>query len=430
MKKTFYIILAGLLAACLFSCMKQDDIYKDFVVPGGLKYPQKVDTLIVRSGFNRLEIAWPKTVDPSVVKARLFWNSEQDSLEVDMTTVVDTARVVLENIPEETYTFSVYTYDAQGNRSMVAEQGGMPYGEKYLTSKSLKYITSAAMLTSTYAVFNFSDKVADLQYCEFTYTSTSGEEKTVTVAPDAKNINIPDYLNGAPYRIRCIYKPVKGIDEIAGEWDESSDNLPIEVLDLPKAPWRYCQLPGDTPRYGGWGLDIYAIWNNSTGDIWASPQYLYPRNTQLTIDLGYTVTLSEMQIWHRIPYETYDGSGLRNFQVWGSTDPATDGSMDGWTLIGEFQAPKPSGYQPDGSPGPVTDEDNDYWINHNVYKFVANDNVPDPNIPLRYFRMVLQEMFGSYGKTDEETFNTVFVLAEITLRGSFTSLEERNQYVN
>lgn len=39
MKKALYIVFAGILAACLFSCMKQDDIYKDFVVPGGLKYP-------------------------------------------------------------------------------------------------------------------------------------------------------------------------------------------------------------------------------------------------------------------------------------------------------------------------------------------------------------------------------------------------------
>lgn len=430
MKKTIYILLAGFLAACLFSCMKQDDIYKEFVVPGGLKYPQKVDTLLVQSGFNKLSISWPKTVDPSVVKARLFWNAGQDSLEVDMTSVTDTARVVLEDLAEENYTFSIYTYDAQGNRSMPTEQTGMPYGEKYLTSKSLKEITSASMLTTTHAIINLSPAVADLQYCEITYTSTSGEEKTITVDAAAKSVQIPDFKNGAPYKIRCIYKPARGVDEIPGEWIEYSDALEKEVLDLPKQTWQYCGLPGDTPRYGGWGLDLYALWNNSAGDIWASPQWQYPRNTRFTIDLGYTVSLSELQIWHRLPYETYDGSGLRNFQVWGATNPSTDGSFDGWTLLGEFQAPKPSGYQPDGSPGPVTAEDADYWANHNVYKFVANDQVPDPEIPVRYFRMVLQEMFGNYGKPEADTFNTVWVLAEITLRGSFTTLEERNKFVN
>jgi hypothetical protein len=44
--------------------------------------------------------------------------------------------------------------------------------------------------------------------------------------------------------------------------------------------------------------------------------------------------------------------------------------------------------------------------------------------------MVLQEMFSTYGKTEEESFNQVFVLAEITLRGTFTSLEERNKFVH
>lgn len=430
MKKALYILFAGIIAACVFSCMKQDDIYKDFVVPGGLKYPQKVDTLIIRSGYNKLEVCWPKTIDPSVVKARLFWNAGQDSLEIDMTAVQDSVKLILEDLTEGSYSFSVYTYDARGNRSMVTEQAGIPYGDKYLTSKSLKEITSAAMVTTTVANFGFSSTVADLQYCEFVYTSTSGEEKTVTVEPNDKTLQIPDFKNGAPYKIRCIYKPARGVDEIPGEWIEYSDALEKEVLDLPKQTWQYCALPGDTPRIGGWGLDLFALWNNSTGDIWGSPQWSYPRNTHFTLDLGYTVTLSEIQLWHRVPYETYAGSGVRNFQVWGATAPATDGSFEGWTLVGEFEAHKPSGYQADGSPGTVTAEDNDYWINHNVYTFVANDKVAGPNFPLRYFRMVLKDMFATYGKSDADTFNESFVFAEFTLRGTFTTLEERNKFVN
>ena len=412
--------------------MQQDDIYKEFVVPGGLKYPQKVDTLIVRSGYNKLEVLWPKTVDPSVTKARLFWNAGLDSLDIDMTSVIDTARVILDNIPEGLYTFSVYTYDAQGNRSMAMEQSGQPYGEKYLSGRSLKEITKASMLTTTCAHFDFSSAVADLQYCEFCYYSTSGEEKTVIVEPDAKNLRVLDFKNGTPYKIRCIYKPAKGNDEVAGEWVENTEPLDIEVVNLPKGPWKQYALPGDTPRIGGWGLDLYSLWDNITnniGIIWASPQFDYPRNTRFTLDLGYTVTLSELQIWHRLPYETYTGSGLRNFQVWGSTNPATDGSFDGWTLIGEFQAHKPSGYQADGSPGPVTAEDEDYWANHNVFKFVENDKVTDPHIQLRYFRMVLQDMFATYGLSYEDTFNNSFVLAEISLKGTFAALEDRDKYV-
>ncbi len=431
MKIKIYFFLTVLLAVCFFSCKKQDEIYKKYALPGGLTYPQKIDTLIIRRGLNRLEIAWPKIMDPSVVKARLFWNAGLDSLEVDMTTVTDTARVILENLPEESYSFFIYTYDAKGNRSMVTERAGIPYGQKYLNSRSLKEVTSAAMLTPTVANFNFSPAVTDLLYCEISYTSTSGEVKTVVVNPNAKSIQINDFQNMTPYKIRCVYKPKDCVDEIPGEWYESKETLPKEVLDLPKGSWQYFWLPGDTPRYGGWNLDIYALWNNRTNseDIWASPQFSYPRNTRFTIDLGYTVTLSEIQFWHRLNYETYAGSGLRNFQVWASTNPASDGGLDGWTLIGEFQANKPSGYQPDGSPGPVTDTDKDYWANHNIYKFVATDKVTDPRMPLRYLRIVLQEMFETYGRTDEETYDKVFVLTEITLRGTFTSLEERNKFV-
>ncbi len=429
MKKAIYVIFASLLAACLFSCMQQDDIYKEFVVPGGLKYPQKVDTLIVRSGYNKLEVLWPKTVDPSVVKARLFYNSGLDSLEVDMISVVDTARVILDNIPEGLYTFSLYTYDAQGNRSMAMEQSGQPYGEKYLSGRSPKEITYATMLTTECAYFDFSPAVADLLYCEFQYTSTSGEEKTINLDPEATSIMVEDFKNGSPYRIRCIYKPNKGVDTVAGEWTESSDPLEIEVISLPKGTWKNMALPTDTwlsyaslPQYvfenlwnGQLTGDGYSCWASNVGDkvIWFS------------IDLGYTVSIQSLQLHHRLPWERYTGAGVRRFQLWGSNDPAPDGSWDSWNLLGEFETKKPSGYEPDGSVGTITAEDQDYFDNHNVYTLEKTDLVTDPFQTVRYVRFKLLDAFSTYGNNNPVNY----VIGEITIFGTFASIKERNKYV-
>ena len=432
MKKTIHLFLvAGLVLVSLFSCMKQDDIYKDFVVPGGLQDPQRVDTLIVKNGFGKVQLIWPKAIDPLVVKTRIYWNNRQDSIDVDMAAVEDSARIIIDNLLEESYTFTAVTFDAKGNKSVDVEAVGNPYGTIYINSKSPREVKTAAMLTSTVANFTFSNATADLAYSEFKYTSTSGEEKTVVLDTETNKLQVDDYDNSKPYAFRSVFMPENGFEAVSSEWSESEGELSIEVVDFPKQYWRLVTLPGDQ-WMGSFGTSIQALWNNSAGDIWASQQWVDPRNTYFTLDLGYSVSLAEVQLWHRVPYETYDGSGIRNFQIWGSMEPNPDGSWDSWTLLGEFQAYKPSGFLPNGLPGPVTAEDNDYWINHNVFKFVPTDKTPNPGMRVRYIRVNLQEAFVTYQKelNGETPYNDIFVFAEITFRGSFGSLEERNQFMN
>ena len=86
MKKSLFIRIAFvvILLVSMLSCSKQDEVYKGFVVPGGLKYPQKADSLLVQAGYNRLLVSWLAPIDPSVTKAKVFWNSGLDSLEVNL----------------------------------------------------------------------------------------------------------------------------------------------------------------------------------------------------------------------------------------------------------------------------------------------------------------------------------------------------------
>jgi hypothetical protein len=346
-----------------------------------------------------------------------------------MTTVTDTAKVIMENLAEGLYTFSVYTYDANGNRSMVMEQSGQPYGEKYLSARSLKVITYATLLTKSCALFNFSEAVADLQYCEFHYTTTSGEEKTITLNPDATSIMLEDFKNGSPYKIRCVYKPKKGIDAVTGEWIENSDPLEIEVRSLPKSPWKNLALPTDTwSSYANLPQYVFEnLWNGQlTGDgyhCWASP--VVDKVIWFTIDLGYTVSIQSIQLHHRLPYERYAGGGVRRFQLWGSNDPAPDGSWDSWTLLGEFETKKPSGYEPDGSVGAITAEDQDYFDNHNVYTLEETELVPDPFQNVRYVRFKLLDAFSTYGNNNPVNY----VIGEITIFGTFASITERNKFI-
>jgi hypothetical protein len=64
-----------------------------------------------------------------------------------------------------------------------------------------------------------------------------------------------------------------------------------------------------------------------------------------TISLGGgTWQLSRLKLWQR-PGSTYayQAANVRNFDVYGSTDPNPDGSWDSWTLLSTFENVKPSG---------------------------------------------------------------------------------------
>src|SRR5690606_24549100 len=82
-------------------------------------------------GLNRVKISWPKGPDPSVVKARIFWNVFADSTEIPIEPSMDTVSCMIDNLPEGNYSFVIVTYDKAGNRSVPLEVFGNTYGEKY-----------------------------------------------------------------------------------------------------------------------------------------------------------------------------------------------------------------------------------------------------------------------------------------------------------
>lgn len=429
MKKFYTIIIALVALICVPSCKDQDEIYKDFVVPNGYRYPQKADSLKAFSGYNRLLVQWYKSVDPSVTRAKLFWNTGLDSMEVELSSFpTDTVKVYVEGLEESTYTISVFTYDSKGNKSVPAEISGSAYGPSLASSLVDREITKAGMVTSTLANFVFSKASSELVYSELRYLSTSGEYKTIKIMPETTSLQIDDFDNSEPYSFRSVFLPKKGIDIIEKDWYTNEGTLPEDVIELPKGPWTHLKLPTDT--YSAWGglsdlFQVRKLWDGnlrSDNNIWASPEV--PKDMWFTIDLGYSVSLRRMQMFHR-SIEVYSGDAIRHFQIWGSNDPNPDGSWDdSWTLLGDFEPYKPSGYNADGTPGPVTAEDLDYWTNTNEF-FFDPEVTPDAYKEVRYIRVRLLDSFNSFAN---KTATAYYVFGELTLHGMMTNLEERNKY--
>lgn len=211
LKGRFILLFSLLLCSiCLsYSCKKMDDSYKKYVVTGGLTYPGKATTPEVFAGRGRVKLSWLRGTDPSVVKARVFWNNFLDSVEVTIPPTGDTISTIIENLAEQQYTFDIVTYDKQGNKSVAAEVLGASYGAIYQSSLLSRPITQVAMQDEGVAIITWgAPNINGGAYAtEVSYTSLSGSQasKQFLVKEDISGIS--DIKPNVPFKYRTIYLP-------------------------------------------------------------------------------------------------------------------------------------------------------------------------------------------------------------------------------
>ncbi|HUP11971.1 MAG TPA: DUF4998 domain-containing protein [Niastella sp.] len=126
----------------VFSCSKWDD-YKKYTVGGETIYPGTLDSLKVLSGKGRVRVSGLLNADPTVSVVKIFWNTNKDSLVYEIKRSVTGNRFEQTiTLPESVTTFTVYTYDLEGNRSVPVYVVGKSFGDTYRRSLTNRYITS------------------------------------------------------------------------------------------------------------------------------------------------------------------------------------------------------------------------------------------------------------------------------------------------
>lgn len=157
----FYIV--ALLVLIISACTKMDDYKRKYTTGGSIAYPGRMDSVKVFSGKNRVKVTGLFTSDPKIVKYRVFWNSRQDSIEVPVTRTagVDTAKLIIPNLPEGLMSFQIRTYDAQGHISIPIDTAAYVYGDLYQSAITNRAIADASMQNDGSALINWGDVSAD-----------------------------------------------------------------------------------------------------------------------------------------------------------------------------------------------------------------------------------------------------------------------------
>lgn len=168
---------------------------------------------------------------------------------------------------------------------------------------------------------------------------------------------------------------------VRDRWLNYSDTLyttlkPLYETILSKSFYRSVSLPTDVgQQYSGTSLS--KMWD---GDIINWPNISLTNtgtvgSQWVTFDMGQSAILSRIVIWNYPEYLNsgrmyYYGGNLKKFEIWGSDNPAADGSYTNWKLLGSFDSKKPSG----SAYGVQTAEDYTFANNGISYTFPAGGN--------------------------------------------------------
>ena len=119
--------------------------YTKFLEGGEIEYTGKIDTVAVLAGDGRVAVTGRFGSDPKVVNCRIYWNLRADWVEVPVDLSQSNQLYKIIELPENSYSFEIMTYDKLGNSSIPVTATGSSYGDSYKSSLSNRLINSAGL---------------------------------------------------------------------------------------------------------------------------------------------------------------------------------------------------------------------------------------------------------------------------------------------
>ena len=345
------VILVSLILA-IMACKKKDTEFRDFFGGKELVYPGVGAKVVFRPGNLRVQLSWNPSPDQNVSKYMVFWNNRSDSLTVKATShnPSDTVKVVIGGLREYVYSFTIFSYDAKGNRSVPLEVNNVKvYGPIY----------QSGMINRTYNVsspFNIDDRgVLTLNFntpdtiivaTDVRYTNQANQVVEKKLLGDIGNLVLTDYKRGTPIDYRSAYIPARNALDTFYVADYTPFPQVYSDVVCDKSKFAELRLPNDVGTYND-ETPVRKLWDGTVGaqdypNIYHSDgSHTMPHH--LTFDMG--------KIYSHLSFieETgrKDSHNPDDFEVWGIADItnaatslqgnnagwANEMTAKGWTLL-------------------------------------------------------------------------------------------------
>jgi len=222
-------------------------------------------------------------------------------------------------------------------------------------------VTVTPLENPIWSVFRSLRVIPDFGGLKFTGANATKADLSIEILVESKGKYVPTAKNIYTAAVE-ISQSVRGLDTlkqnfaiaIRDRWLNYTDTLyttlkPLYETTIPKSGYKAVALPTDVGQ---------AYTSTSLAFMWDGDSMTWPRvsltNTAIltpqwvTFDMGKPAVLSRIVIWGYPEYQNagrmyYFGGNLKEFEVWGTDSPPSDGSFNNWTKLGTFDTKKPSG---------------------------------------------------------------------------------------
>lgn len=207
--------LAFLALLAMMACNKKYHNYEHFIDDGPIVYPGRADSLQALAGNERILLAWAVPSDLNITQYKVFWNFGTDSLTIPgrQPTSSDSVKLFVNGMAQGSYSFTVYSYDKEGHRSVGTHAIGNVYGSIFSSTifnrpiSSLKRDVAASTLTVAWVGLD-----AKCIGTEWSYTGSDGQPASF-FSPIADSTKLTSCDVTRPISYRSLFLPeAKAID--------------------------------------------------------------------------------------------------------------------------------------------------------------------------------------------------------------------------
>ncbi len=328
MKQIHRNIFIGLALLMLAACEDFMDVHEKYIRDGEIIYAPKTDSIEFIAGKERILFRFWLYNSPNVKSVNLFWNDDQDSLVVPVTptTGLDSTEVILTDMPEKSYTFTVQTVDKYGHTSLTTTGFGSSYGDFFQSTLTNRRIRELS-ITDKGGVITWYSAAENLVGNEVRYETTSGEKAVVWMPAGKNEILCPGAKTNSMFEYRSLFIPESlSIDTFAVEWASYETPFPA-IYEYDKSGWSVVSYSDQEVSDGGGVASLI----DGKLDNWWHSQYNggnAPLPHWAIIDLAASKKICRIDTWRR------SGSTDANtVEYFVSSNPDPDDP--GWEKIAE-----------------------------------------------------------------------------------------------
>ena len=321
MKYNLFKISLFLILISSISCGDIDSIHEQYL-QGEQVYAGKLDTLEIRPGYYRAQLEGQTQFLGNSNQIIIEYDNQTDIYDINENNIQDGIyKLILPDLEEKSYEFTVTTQDEIGNLSVSQTVAGFAIGDVFVSDQDPREIIDFSFENDgTYANFYGNAQSENVIYTLVDYENELEQITRDTVFFDDSKLRLQQFKpEGVLNTTSVIQSGLNGIDSIElGALNYIMPELPYTELN--KNFMSLVNMPSDNPgTYNNANPQDYLFdntisWNGDDTQTYNSGPAAVP--SHFTIDLGVMTTLRRVDI-NMISPDIDQNYNATNIQVWG-----------------------------------------------------------------------------------------------------------------